>query len=105
MEGFSRKAVSRIPQELWQEIFEFAASVHRKFELTLEGAAYVMANDASRKETGIPTPEEEAELRRLRSTIVQVCRVWDGIGIRALWSHLYIDLEGNPKRAIKGVQK
>ena len=41
------RALSRVPVEIWHDIFEFVTSVPRKYEFTLDGAAYVMMNEAS----------------------------------------------------------
>jgi hypothetical protein len=85
------RALSKVPVELWREIFAFVTSVPRKYEFTRDGAAYVMANEASRTETGIPNHEEVAKAIKLRLRIIQVCKHWYSIGIQALWSHLRIN--------------
>jgi hypothetical protein len=98
------RAFSRVPVELWRDIFEFG-TVPRKYEFTMDGGAYIMADEASRTETGIPTPEETTENTKFRFSIVQVCKDWYAIGIQALWSHLSIDLCAEPILVIEGIQE
>jgi hypothetical protein len=99
------RAFPKVPVEVWLDIFELVTSVPRKYEFTMDGAAYVMANKASRAETGIPTSEEAAEITRSRLPIVLVCKNWYAIGIQALWSHLRIDVCTEPIRAIERIQE
>ena len=99
------RALSRVPIEIWHDIFEFVTSVPRKYEFTLDGAAYVMMNEASRAEIGIPTPKEAEEITRFLYSIVHVCKHWYAIGIKALWSHLRINIFGDAIRAIEGIQE
>jgi hypothetical protein len=99
------RALSRVPVELWRDIFDFVTSVPRKYEFTMDGAAYVMANEASRVETGIPTSKEASEITRSRFSIIRVCKHWYAIGIRAHWSHLRIGLYAEPIRKIERIQE
>jgi hypothetical protein len=100
----SDRALSRVPIEVWREIFELVTLFPRQCEFTKDGAAYVLANEASRAETGIPTSKEEDEITESRFSIIRVCKLWYSIGIRALWSHLRIDVCTEPIRAIEGIQ-
>jgi hypothetical protein len=99
------RAFSRFPVEVWRDIFEFVTTVPRKYEFTMDGAAYVMTNEASRAEAGIPTSEKEYEITKSRFSIIRVCKHWYAIGIQALWSHLRIDVCTEPIRAIEGIQE
>jgi hypothetical protein len=99
------RALSRVPVEVWRNIFEFVTPVPRKYELTTDDAAYVMANAASRAETGIPSSKEAANIANSRFSIIRVCKYWYAIEIQALWSHLRIDLCAEPIRKIKGIQE
>jgi hypothetical protein len=98
------RALSRIPVELWREIFTFVTSVPHEYEFTCNGAAYVLANEASRTETGIPSKEEIVKIVNLRLLIIQVCKHWYSIGIQALWSHLCIGLKTEAVRDLVGIQ-
>jgi len=46
--------ILKVPVELWHEIFTFVTSVPHQYEFTSNGAAYVMVNEASKTETGVP---------------------------------------------------
>jgi len=89
------QASSRVPVEVWHEIFGFVTS---KYEFTLDGRAYVMMNEGLRA-------EEAAEITKSRFSIIRVCKYWYAIGIKALWSHLRINVYGEPIRAIEGIQE
>jgi hypothetical protein len=65
-----------------------------------------MMNEASRAETGIPTSEEAIEITKSRFSIIRVCKLWYAIGIKALWSHLRINVRAvDTIQAIKGIQE
>jgi hypothetical protein len=100
-----KQSCLRVPIEVWHDIFEFATSVPRKYEFTMDGAAYVMANEASREETGMPTSKEVVEITRFRFSIIKVCKHLYAMGIKALWSHLRIDVRTEPIRVIEGIQE
>jgi hypothetical protein len=98
------RALSKVPVELWREIFTFVTSIPHKYEFTRNGAAYVLANDASRTETGIPNRQEIEKIIKSRLLIIQVCKHWYLIGIQALWSHLRINIKAEAVRTLVGIQ-
>jgi hypothetical protein len=98
------RALSRVPAEIWHEIFEFVTSVPRKYEFTMDDVAYITANEEKKTETGIPTSQRADEITKSRFSTIRVCKDWYGIGIKALWSHLRIDVCTEPIRAIEGIQ-
>lgn len=81
---------TKVPVELWTEIFWFATAIAGKDDLCCDGLAYDIL---PREETGISSVYNYSELSQLlgeRHKIVHVCRSWYAIGIKSLWSHLII---------------
>jgi hypothetical protein len=83
-------SITKVPVELWTEIFWFAAAIAGKDDLSCDGLAYDIL---PREETGISSVYNSSELSQLlaeRHKIIHVCRSWYAIGIKSLWSHLII---------------
>lgn len=86
----------RLPVEIWRDIFILASTTPGRDEFSIDASAYRPTVCEEQPTQTTPSHDEDSKAIKARFKFIQVCKHWYSSGIRVLWSHLRVNLEGRP---------